>query len=103
MQRDSRYGRQLLLTAFSGSPAPLYCAWVGYAHNGRLRPGNARPAAVTESGGAFFSTQLTAAESMSNVSSAALPPPQCPMPGERNKRLQSFTFASPPFAMLMRW
>jgi hypothetical protein len=33
---------------------------------------------------------------MSKVSSAPLPPLQWPMPGERNKRLQSFTFASPP-------
>src|SRR5438552_18902386 len=96
------YGRQLKLVASSGLPLPLYWVCSGYGHNGRLRPGKARPVAVTDSGGEFFSTQLTAAERKSNASSAALPPEQCPMPGERNRRLQSFTFASPPLALLMR-
>ena len=63
-------GRQLKLAASSGLPLPLYWACCGYGHNGRLRPGKARPVAVTDSGGELFSTQLTAAERKSNVSSA---------------------------------
>src|SRR5205823_13696703 len=96
------YGRQLKLAASSGLPLPLYCACWEYGHNGRLRPGKAGPVAVTDWGGEFFSTQLTAAERKSNLSSAALPPEQCPMPGERNRRLQSLTLASPPLDLLIR-
>src|SRR4029453_15523757 len=99
---SEHYGRQLKLAASSGLPVPLNCGCCGYGHNGRLRPGKARPVAVTDSGGDFFSTQLTAAERKSNVSKTALPPLQCPIPGERKRRLQSFTFASPPLALLIR-
>src|SRR5690348_12518023 len=51
--------------ASSASPCPVYCACLGYAQSGRLRPGNAGPVAITESGAIPFSTQFTTAESMS--------------------------------------
>src|SRR5579859_649858 len=85
------------LRASSGSPLPVYCACFGNAHSGRLRPGNERPVARTNSGAAPFSTQSTTAVSMSKWSREG-PPPQWPIPGTRNIRLHSATVPAPPFA-----
>src|SRR5689334_16927317 len=73
---EAGYGSHVKFFASSISPDPLYCACLGYAHIGRLRPANARPVAVTDSGATPFSTQSTTAPSRSNESSAAAPPPQ---------------------------
>src|SRR6185312_17495899 len=87
---------QLKFLASSVFPSPPYWACLGYAHNGRLRPGNARPVAITASGAIPFSTQFTTAPSMSNWSSPG-PPPQWLIPGTRNIRLHSLTLPAPPF------
>ena len=50
--------------------------------------GRAAPVAATASGATPFSTQSTSGVSRSNRSSAPAPPPQWPMPGTRNSRLQ---------------
>ena len=58
--------------------------------------------AVIDTGAVPCSTQSTIAPTMSNVSSAIGPPPQWPMPGTRNRRLQPITVAAPPFALPIR-
>ena len=72
--RVACYSWHTKLPASFGSPCPVYSACCGYGHNGRLRPGNARPVATTRSGATPFSTQSTTALNMSNWSSVALPP-----------------------------
>jgi hypothetical protein len=59
-QRHSKF------LASSVSPVPMYCACLGYGQSGRLRPVNALPVAITDSGAVPFSTQLTIALNMSN-------------------------------------
>src|SRR3984885_7714419 len=59
--RSGRPHWHLKLRASLGSPWPVYWACLGYAHNGRLRPGNAFPVAMTDSGETPFSVQFTTA------------------------------------------
>jgi hypothetical protein len=47
--------------------------------------------------------QEPATKIYAQVIQPALPPPQWPMPGERNRRLQSVTFDAPPLVAVMRW
>src|SRR5262245_42912947 len=58
-EKIDRYSRHTKFFASSGLPWPEYWAYFGYAHKGRLRPGNAFPVAMTESGAVPFSTQST--------------------------------------------
>ena len=84
------------------SPLPLYLGTSGYAHNGRVRPGDheggtslfttfapvPRALAITESGAFPVSTHVTRASNRSNWSHAR-PPPQWAIPGTIKRRAKS--------------
>src|ERR1035438_1802172 len=101
LRHDWLYWHTKLL-ASSVFPCPLYCACLGKAQSGRLRPGNAGPFAITESGAVPFSTQFTAALSISKCSSED-PPPQWLMPGTKKNRLHMSTCSAPPLVAASDW
>ena len=73
------------LRSSSVLPLPLYTAFCGYGHSGRLRVTApfASLRAITRSGALPCSTQSTIALFQSAASGPA-PPPQCRTPGIRN-------------------
>src|SRR6185436_2580595 len=90
------FSAQKKFSAWSMLPVPLYCASCGYGQSGRLR--STLPAvecvARIERGGVPCSRQCSSGVSASKTLGPS-PPPQCPMPGAKNRRTDSSTCFGP--------